>query len=65
MATTPADLAEPEDMTPAPLPPDMAKKGGGGGGCSTTGDNTPASTALPLFGLVVLGFAFRRRTRRS
>ncbi|MDB4966396.1 MAG: Peptidase, (Fungalysin) family [Myxococcales bacterium] len=65
MATTPADMTDAEDMTPAPLPPDMAKKGGGGGGCSTTGDNTPVSTALPLFGLLLAGFAFRRRTRRS
>ena len=42
--------------------------GGGsnnGGGCSATGSsNTPAS-ALPLMGLVLVGFSLRRRTRRS
>jgi MYXO-CTERM domain-containing protein len=42
--------------------------GGGGGhsGCSAaTGSANAPTTALPLMGLALLGFALRRRTRRS
>jgi len=31
------------------------------GGCSATGGDVPASSALPLLALALLGLAFRRR----